>query len=80
MELEFIVLELAGNMVEWLRNFLANISLGIKLTHSVSLHCDCQAAITITKNRIYNGKNRHIRLRYEVVKQLLKDGVISIDY
>ena len=26
------------------------------------------------------GKNRHIRLRNEVVKQLLKDEIISIDY
>ena len=28
----------------------------------------------------FNGKNKHIRLRHEVVKQLLKDGIISIDY
>ncbi len=46
----------------------------------VSMHCDCQAAIAIAKNKIYNGKNRHIRLRHDVVKQLLNDGVISIDY
>ena len=49
-------------------------------TPSVSMHCDCQAAISIAKNKAFNGKNRHIRLRHEVVKQLLKDGIISIDY
>ena len=80
MELEFIALELAGNEAEWLRNFLANIPLDVKPTPSLSLHCDCQTAITITKNKIFNGKNHHIRLRHEVIKQLLKDKIISIDY
>ena len=41
MESEFIALELAGNEIEWLRNFLANISLGLKPTPSMSMHYDC---------------------------------------
>ena len=79
-ESEFIALELASNEAERLRNFLANIPLGIKPTPSVSMHCDCKSAIAIAKNNSYNGKNRHIRLRHDIVKQLLKDGIISIDY
>ena len=46
----------------------------------MSIHCDCQAAISIIKNKTFNGKDKHIRLRHEVVKQLLKDGIISMDY
>ena len=79
MESEFVALELAGNEAEWLKNFLANIPLGMKPTPSVSIHCDSRAAIAIAKNKTFNGKNRHIRLRHDVVKQLLKDGMISID-
>ena len=52
----------------------------MQLTPSVFMHCDCQLAISIAKNKTLNGKNRHIRLRHEVVKQLLKDEIISIDY
>ena len=78
-ESEFITLKLVSNEVEWLRNFLANIPLDVKPTPSLSLHCDCQTAITITKNKIFNGKNHHIRLRHEITKQLFKDGIISID-
>ena len=66
-------------MVEWLKNFLSGIPLGMQSTPSVSMHYDCQAAISVAKNKAFNGKNRHIRLRHEVVKQLLKDGIISID-
>ncbi|WMV46802.1 hypothetical protein MTR67_040187 [Solanum verrucosum] len=50
-----------------------------KLSH-VFIHCDCQAAIAITKNKSYNCKSRHMKLRHDVVKQLSRDGVISIDY
>ena len=80
MESEFIPLESAGKEAEWLKNFLSGIPLGMQPKPSVSMHCDCQAVISIAKNKAFNGKNRHIRLRHEVVKQLLKDGIISIDY
>src|ERR1044072_1391604 len=80
MELEFVALELPGSEAVWLRNFLANIPLGMKPTPSVSIHCDNQSTIVIAKNKTFNGKNRHVRLRHNVVKQLLKDGIISIYY
>ena len=80
MELEFIALESTSKEAEWLRNFLSGIPLGMQSTPSVSMHCDYQAAISITKNKTFNGKNRHIRLRHEVAKQLLKNEIISIDY
>jgi len=42
MKFEFVALEMASSEVEWLKNFLANILLGMKPTPSVSIHCDCQ--------------------------------------
>ena len=80
MESEFIALESTGKEVEWLRNFLSEIPLGMKPTPSMSMHYDCKAAILIAKNKVFNGKNRHICVRHEVVKQLLKYGIMSIDY
>jgi len=77
-ESEFVALEMVGSEVEWLKNFLANILLGMKPIPFVLMHCDCQSAIVITKNKTYNGKNRHIQLRHNLVKQLLKSGTISL--
>ena len=54
--------------------------MGIKPTPFIFMHCDCQATIAIAKNKSFNGKNRHIRLRYDAVKQLLKYKIILIDY
>jgi len=39
------------------------------------MHCDCQLAIDIAKNKTYNGKNKHIQLTHDLVKQLLKSGM-----
>lgn len=61
--------ELVDNEAWWLRNFLANLSLGMKSAHSVSMHCDCQATVVIAKNKSFNGKkNRHICMRHDVIK------------
>ena len=46
---------------------------------TICIHCDNQAAISRTQNFIYNGKSRHIRHRHNTVKQLLSNGIISID-
>lgn len=80
MESEFIALEKAGSEAEWLRNLLGNIPLWTRPVPSVSLHCDCQAAIGRAKNKSYNGKSRHIRLRHNIVRQLLCDGIISLNF
>ncbi|KAA0056672.1 ty1-copia retrotransposon protein [Cucumis melo var. makuwa] len=79
MESEFIVLELAGQEAEWIKNLLGDVPLwGTSVP--VSIQCDSQAAICTAKNSVYNGKNRHIRLRHAVVKQLLKEGTIFLEF
>ncbi|RVW64279.1 Retrovirus-related Pol polyprotein from transposon TNT 1-94 [Vitis vinifera] len=80
MEVEFIALEKASSEAEWLRNLLADIPLWTRLASSVSIHCDSQAAIAKAKTKIFNGKNRHIRLRHNIVQQLLEIGVISLEF
>lgn len=80
MESEFIALELASQEVEWLRNTLADIPVWGKTYVPVSLHCDSQAAIGISKIIFYNGTRRHIRIKHAAVEQLLRNGVIWVDY
>lgn len=64
MESEFVASEKASVEAEWLRNLLVNIP------SSVSIHCDNQVAIAKAKNKTYNGKNRHIHLKHNIVKKL----------
>jgi hypothetical protein len=46
----------------------------------VFLHSNSQATLSWAYSHIYNGKSRHISLRHSYVRQLLTDGVITIDF
>ena len=80
MESEFIALDKAGEEAEWLRNFLEDIPLWPKPVNAICIYYDNQAASMRAKNSVYNGKSRHIRRRHNSIRQLLTNGIISIDY
>jgi hypothetical protein len=65
---------------EWLRNLLMEIPIWPKPMSPISLHCDSQATLSRAYSHIYNDKSRHIGLRHSYVRQLLTDGVITIDF
>ncbi|KAJ9567517.1 hypothetical protein OSB04_003483 [Centaurea solstitialis] len=80
MEAEFVALDKAVEEPEWLKSFLEGIPLWPKPVTAIGIHCDSMAALTRAKNQIYNGKSRHIRRHHNTLKDLLKNGIISIDY
>ena len=69
MEAELIALKLTDHESEWLRNLLDDIPLWGKSSSPVSIHCDSQATTVVANNSNYNGKKRHICMRYKVVRQ-----------
>ena len=46
----------------------------------IYIHYDSQSAIGRAQSYMYNSKSQHIRRRHNTVRQLLSNGVISIDY
>ena len=59
---------------------MEDIPMWPKPVTAICIHCDSQAALARAKNAIYNGKSRHIRCRYNTIKQLLSNGVITTDF
>ena len=47
---------------------------------AICIHCDSQSAIGRAQSHIYNGKSRHIRRRHNTVRQLLSNGIMTIEY
>ncbi|PHT85526.1 hypothetical protein T459_07632 [Capsicum annuum] len=80
MESEFIALDKDSEEAEWLWNFLKDISYWPKPMAPVCIHCDSQAVIGRAGSMMYNGKSRHIRRRYNTVRELLSGEIISINY
>ena len=80
MESEFVALADAGKEAEWLRDFLLEIPLTSKSVNSISILCDSQATLARAYSEIYNGKSRHISLRHDYVRKLIKSGIISLTF
>ena len=78
MESEFVAL--ADKEAEWLRDFLLEIPLISKNVSYISILCDNQATLARAYSDIYNGKSRHISLRHDYVRKLIKDEVISLTF
>ena len=74
MESEFIAIDKAGE------DFLEDIPNWSKPVLAICIHCDSQSAIGRAQSHNYNGKSRHILRRHNTIRQLLSNGIISIDY
>ena len=79
MESKFISLDKAGE-VEWLCHFLEDMPMWMKTVPSIYIHCDSKSAIGRARSHMYNSKSQHIRRRHNTVRQLLSNGIISIDF
>ncbi|PHU06891.1 hypothetical protein BC332_23380 [Capsicum chinense] len=46
----------------------------------VCIHCDIQAAIGRERGMMYNAKSRHISWRHNTIRELLSNGIITVNY
>nr|GFA93567.1 zinc finger, CCHC-type [Tanacetum cinerariifolium]GFD24676.1 zinc finger, CCHC-type [Tanacetum cinerariifolium] len=78
MEYEFIALA-AGKEAEWLRNLILEIPIWSKPIAPISIGCD-SAPTMARAYKIYNRKSRHLGVRHSMVRELIRNGVISIEF
>nr|GEU40480.1 zinc finger, CCHC-type [Tanacetum cinerariifolium] len=80
MESEFVALAAAGKEAEWLRNLIHEIPIWPKLIAPISIRCDSAPTMAKAYSQIYNGKSRQLGVRHSIVRELIKNGVISIKF
>ncbi|GKC38403.1 zinc finger, CCHC-type containing protein [Tanacetum coccineum] len=80
MESEFMALAAAGKEAEWLKNILLEIPLWSKPIAPISIRCDSVATLAKAYSQMYNGKSRHLGVRYSMIRELITNGVISIEF
>nr|GEW21326.1 retrovirus-related Pol polyprotein from transposon TNT 1-94 [Tanacetum cinerariifolium] len=80
MESEFVALAAAGKEVEWLRNLIHEIPIWPKPLAPIFIRCDSAPTMARVYSQIYNGKSRHLGVRHSMVKELVRNGVISIEF
>ncbi|GKC98799.1 zinc finger, CCHC-type containing protein [Tanacetum coccineum] len=80
MESEFVALAAAGKEAEWLKNLLLEIPLWSKPIAPISIRCDSVATLAKAYSQMYNGKSRHLGVRHSMIRELITNGVISIEF
>nr|GEW63416.1 zinc finger, CCHC-type [Tanacetum cinerariifolium] len=80
MESEFVALAAIGKEAEWLRNLIHEIPIWTKPIAPISIRCDSAPTMARAYSQIYNGKSRHLGVRHRMVRELIRNGVISIEF
>nr|GEW02605.1 putative reverse transcriptase domain-containing protein [Tanacetum cinerariifolium] len=80
MESEFVALAAAGKEAKWLKNLIHEIPIWPKPIASISIRCDSAPTMARAYSQIYNEKSRHLGVRHSMVRELIKNGVISIEF
>nr|GEY54891.1 zinc finger, CCHC-type [Tanacetum cinerariifolium] len=80
MESEFVALAAAGNEAEWLRNLVYEIPLWPKPISTISIRCYSAATLSKAYSQVYNGKSRHLGVKHSMIRELIMNGVISVEF
>nr|GEX61154.1 zinc finger, CCHC-type [Tanacetum cinerariifolium] len=77
---EFLALAAVGKKAEWLRNLIHEIPIWPKPIAPITIRCDSAPTMARVYSQIYNGKSRHLDVRHSMVRELIKNGVISTEF
>ncbi|GJR74314.1 zinc finger, CCHC-type containing protein [Tanacetum coccineum] len=80
MEYEFVALAAAGKEAGWLRNLILEIPLWSKPIAPISILCNSVATLAKAYSQMYNRKSRHLGVRHRMIRELIMNGVVSIDF
>ena len=75
-EAEYVAIAEAVKEMIWLTDYLEE--LGKKQREKI-LYSDCQSAIQLVKNLVYNSKIKHIRRRYHFTRRTVEDGDMCME-
>ncbi|GJR59821.1 zinc finger, CCHC-type containing protein [Tanacetum coccineum] len=80
MESKFMALAAADKEAEWLRNLILEIPLWSKPIAPILIRCDSAATLARAYSQLYNEKSRHLGVRHSMIRELITNGVISIEF
>lgn len=78
-EAEYIALTHASKEAIWLKNLLGEIFPWIKFL-PVTINCDNQGAIALTKDDCFHSRMKHIDIRFHFIRESIEKKEIKIIY
>jgi hypothetical protein len=77
-EAEYIAQTHAAKEAIWLQSFISEVQGTGKKKLTIS--CDNQGAIALSKDNKFHSRTKHIDLRYHFICEAVKDGKIKVNY
>ena len=77
-EAEYVAATHAAKEAIWLKRLITEIF--NFPDEPITLHCDNQSAIALTKDNIAHSRTKHIDIRYHFIRYSVQDGKINITY
>jgi hypothetical protein len=62
----------------WIKHFYAK--LGLKKQGPITILCDNQSAIKISKNPMYHTKTKHFEIHLNYVRDMVQKQEVEVDY
>nr|GEY31332.1 hypothetical protein [Tanacetum cinerariifolium] len=76
----FLLAGAASKEADWLRNLILEIPLWSKPIAPIYILCDSTATLAKTYSQMYNGKSRHLGVKHNMIRKLIINGVVSIEF
>lgn len=62
----------------WMRRIIADLQ---QVQHgSTKIYCDNKATIAMTKNHVFHGRTKHIKLRHYFIRDVIAGGTMELKY
>ena len=78
-EAEFIAAAACACQAVWLQRVLAKLN-QISASKGISINCDNDSTIKLSRNPILHGRSKHIDVRFHFLREMSKEGIINLVY
>jgi hypothetical protein len=75
-EAEYIAAASAVNQAIWLRKMLKD--LGHEQTEATSIRCDNISAVSISKNPVFHGRTKHIKIKFHFIREVQQSNEVLL--
>lgn len=75
-EAEFVAAAVCACQAIWMRRVLKELD--HKQKGCTAVMCDNSSTIKLSKNPVMHGSNKHIDVRFHILRDLTKDGVVEL--
>jgi len=79
-EAEYVGICNTAKEAVWVQNLLRHIGRGVYVEHTTRIYGDNRSALRLVANPEFHSRSKHIDVQYHYVRELVEDGIVSVDY